>query len=231
MPTALVSVAQQPVYGLPRNVAPYAFYPGDVPPATPGTLDDEFNAGPAPNFGRWTALNSPTAAVAGGQLSLTHSIDGQNHAIVQPMPSGVWEVTAKVRLVMPSLSNYCTGAIIVRDSSGGGVQDFALVYNGGEKWVVANYSSITGVGAASFQAGPTGFTFGGANSATWLWLRLHDNTTNFLFSVSFDGTHFWQLTSVGRTSYVAAPNQVGLTIAPESSGNGTLYCDYFRRTA
>jgi hypothetical protein len=225
-----VIVGQQPLYGVPLSTpAVYAFYPGDVPPASPSPINDEFDG--TLLKGKWTVLNGPTVTVSGGSASLTHSIDGQNHAIGQPMPSGVWEVTAKIRLVMPSEVNYCTAGIIITNSSGGSLQDFALVYNGGEKWVVAGYNSLGQAGANAFQAGPAGFAWGGPDSRTWVWLRVHDNTTNFLFSVSFDGTHFWQVASVGRTSYVSTPNQVGLTIAPESSGAGTLYCDYFRRTA
>lgn len=202
----------------------------DVPPTSAGSLDDEFNTGSSIDTGRWTWANqaSATAAIASGILTLTRSSsDNQCHLVVQSIPGGgvTWEVTAKAMFVMPTEGNYCTAGFVVRDSSGGRHQVLGLQYNSGPKWVVANYATLTTSGATSFQAGPATFTW----NTGWLYLRLKDDTTNFILSVSREGAVWTQLASVGRTSYVAAPNQVGLTIVPEGQ-IGNLYVDWFRRT-
>lgn len=51
-----------------------------------------------------------------------------------------------------------------------------------------------------------------------MWLRMTDNATNLIFSVSFDGRNYIQVHSVSRTDWMAGgPNEVGFFVAKSAS--------------
>lgn len=55
----------------------------------------------------------------------------------------------------------------------------------------------------------------------WHWLRIKDDGTNLLFFVSRDGVNFVQVTSEGRTVFMAGgPNQIGLYANVDSAAAG-----------
>lgn len=215
-------IVPQPVYGLPRG-SRWASLGVDAVPMAPGSLDDEFN-GSSLDTGRWTWLNqaSTVATVAGGILTLSRATgDGGHHHIVQPMPSGVWEVTTKVRL--NAVGNYFGGGLGVSD--GNSWHSFTLIWINGFGWDSGGMASIGGSGDNVYLAGPGSI---GPWANVWRWLRLRDNGTNFIFSTSEDGIHFTQRASISRTSYIN-PTLVGLFITLEGT-NGSMDVDYFRRT-
>lgn len=77
---------------------------------------------------------------------------------------------------------------------------------------MANYNSATSATA----------TFAERNSqlaARLTWLRITDNNTNLIFEASIDKVHWYQINSIGRTSFMAGgPDQVGI-VATNQGGS------------
>lgn len=197
----------------------------DAPPATAGSLDDEF-AGASLDTVRWTWVNqgSVTATQANSILRLycPNAAGDNKHAIVQTAPATPWEVTAKTWFLAPP-TTYPMGGVVFRDGSGK-LMSFAYEWNNGLR--IAKYNSPT-----SFNSNT--FLFGNLGSLSFpCYLRIRDNGTNLIFSYSMDGASFLQMYQESRTAFFGSgPTQVGLVLdANQTSFDVQLSCDWFRRT-
>jgi hypothetical protein len=191
----------------------------DVVPTTAGSLDDEFD-GTTLNTSRWTAYNgsnSITASVAKSWLSLSGTGSGMG-GYEQTMPTGVWEATMKCMWVSGAGVGF-----YVRDSSTTKIQVMRLFwYSSAWNWDIDNWSNpTTEYGRiAGWAAIPT---------LNVMYFRLHDDTTNFTYSISYNGASWITLATVSRTSYLANPDRIGILFSPGGS-TGYMFVEWFRRT-
>lgn len=202
----------------------------DVPPVTPGSLDDEFTDVTWNTNAKWSWVNqTPPGATAVQSLSwlglsATGHVSANPASIVQPMPSGVWEVTAKISfasLQMPTGNNTCGGLCVMDGATGnetifyrgggsGGGNQFIGLLRPGSAWVT---------GISMPYSGP-------------LYMRVHDDGTNFIYSYSQDGVNWTVHTSEPRTTWHTTPSKVGISIYADGAVGqaATVGADFFRRT-
>jgi hypothetical protein len=202
------------------------------PPSSAGSLDDEFASGSTIDTGRWTWVNqgTRTAPVARSFVTLTAVSAGTGDVwshVVQAAPATPWTVVAQLGLNMSIKSNFLYGGLIVRDSATGKFTAFKFDNTGVE---VDNWTNPT-----TFSANIKSVAYGTypnlGGPGPLLFLKVQDDGTNLIFSWSFDGALYQVFQSVGRTSFLANPNQVGLGIGTNiASGTAWLDVDFFRRT-
>lgn len=216
-----------------------AFIPGlyegpDVQPYAPTALDDEFNTqtipGPGALSGAWTNVNTTnlTVSVLSSRLCLETTAEGSGdhlHPLVQTAPGTPWEVTCQISYAMRSLAFFHIG-LCIRDSGSGKVTTFGVGTSSGgvSGFWVFHFASPTSVAGT-----PLGLTIIGFPA---LYLRIADNGTNHVMSMSGDGVMWEQVFSESRTSYLATPDQVGVFAYNSNASFGTkVSFDWFRRTA
>lgn len=211
------------------HVWPALYNHPDIPPTSPGTLDDEFDAGTLAGSWSWVNQGSVTASFSNGylQMAIAASNAGADNIamIVKTAPSTPWEVTCKVYMVSYN-QNWLGGGIILRESSTGKLIMFGPAFYSSRGLDVSTWNS-TGSNASDSTGGPLHY---GAH-----YLRCRDNGTNLIFSWSPDGISYSQYDSRSRTAFLASgPNQVGLgynTHVPIGGGGPVaMDVDFFRRT-
>jgi hypothetical protein len=200
--------------------------PPDAPPQTPNAMDDEF-PGTSLN-GKWTRLQSGaiTDSYSLGRLILT-AVTGGSFLITQAKPASPCEFTAAF-------------TIDTNSTAGGNNVAIGLMFGDGTKLVTLNFGWINSSWHFEVENWTNSTTFSsspaivsnpwGASYLAKLYLRIKDDGTNFLFSVSNDGYNFTQIASVGRTAFMATPSTVGIFSFGGAGGTGGFTCDWFRRT-
>jgi hypothetical protein len=216
-----------------ESAIPGVYYGIDAIPTSPSANNDEF-PGAALDVA-WTVVNQNSAVitVANSRISILRTGTGGDSAcaVVKAVPGATYTVTAKCNVAGVG-ANYLTGGLVVRDSASGKLQGF------GPTWNVGN-STQGGIGALQFSAPTTstGWLFGSTmltypSGAVDQYLRITDNGTNLIFSISADGISFITLNSSSRTSYLANPNQIGFFInnnRSNATGNDAVFsCDWIR---
>jgi len=201
-----------------------------IPPIHPGSLDDEFSDATL-DLTRWTWMNQgpATAILKYGIMSLRApaNLGDSFRIITQPVPSGAWQVTARILLTRYA-TDYGQGGIVVSDGTKcqvwgpGYVTAWVLIYSkflNPTTWN-ANVYNIQQPGA------------GGIICGRWFYLRwTDDGTTNVTMSHSFDGINFMDLYAEARTAFLT-PTLVGLFANSNDAAHDTVMAvDWFRRTA
>lgn len=202
----------------------------DFPPGSPGTLDDEFTDATWNTNAKWTWFNQigSTVSQINSWLKLADltptggtSVSPYISAITQPMPSGVWEVTAKITYISNATNNNTCGGLCIIDAStghssvffrgsgnGGGTPNVGLL-RPGSAWVTTP--------AMAWNAA--------------LYMRIHGDGTTLTYSYSWDGVNWVVLTTEPYTTWHATPTKVGLAVYADGSPSvPQLGCDWFRRT-
>jgi hypothetical protein len=205
-----------------------AYYSPDVNPSSAGSIDYECDEATFNNGSVWTWTNqgSATATNLNGWCILvdpSHSSHSWK-ILTQPKPSGNWTVVAKFTGDMyPLGSSQHSVGLCVRDSSSSKFTTFQLLDTSGAITLeLDNWTNATTYSATA--------TSGGFTPTLPLWFKLADDGTNFVWSYSRDGNAYTQYASVGRTSFLAAPDQVGVCWeTTNSSVATTMTVDYFRR--
>lgn len=202
----------------------------DWPPASPGSLDDEFTSGSLGGSWTWVNQGSATASVNNSHVHLRiPAASGDNErGIFQTLPSPTWEVTAKVSVIgIPA--NFMLGGLALYD--GTKIMIFGYGMNTGASsdvgLVVTTQTSVTS--SFTFVAGPNFKTI-----APFVYLRIKDDNTNLTFSFSFTGADnsFKQYYQAGRTAFFGSgPTKVGLAGESNNASNDLVIgSDWFRRT-
>lgn len=189
------------------------FYRPQIPPALANAMDDEFtDAATLPGGGsaKWTWSNQGTASVgivAGGRgIVLTvlspGGVTNSLKAIEQTVPATPWEFTALVGLNCRTGTNYFTSGLFLRESSTGKCLTLTIGYDISDKCQVSRWTNSTTYAAESF-------------AMSWqtkvAYLRIRDDGTNLIYSISVDGLYYFPLYTEGRTTYMASgPNRIGV---------------------
>lgn len=159
-----------------------------------------------------TWVNQGTASVDStyGGVYLTAPATAGNYNFrmqVKAAPATPYTITA---LIKPSIEsvNFNGAGLVWRQSSDGKLVNAGFIWSSAMNFYIAKWSDPnTWAGNYIY---PTSYHMG------WPWIRLTDNGTNRIISVSIDGRHWHQLHSVGRTDYLTA-NQVGFYVMTQST--------------
>ncbi len=149
-----------------------------------------------------TSSSNPTREVLVG----VHS--GTSTNVVARVRSYTAPATFTVRLDGISfVKNYNGFGLCFRDSSTGELVDLDI--SNSTESLTVNYMAS----ATSWSSSP--FTVPSIHVPKWV--RIEDNNTNFLFSVSENGWDWQQLYSVSRTAHLTTPDQVGFQVSTQNS--------------
>jgi hypothetical protein len=221
----------------PANLPNAKSWPGiynsiDIPPASAGSLDDEFDAGSLSVNWTWENQGTATATLSNSLLVLSDPANAGSsiRSIYKTAPATPWEVLLKVNeMDMLPWTTFALMGIYLSDSTAK-IVGFYLSVRG--------TPSTLGV-SVDYWANDT--TYSSSPGAilniqpTFPWyLKVKDDGTNLIFSMCTSGIsgQFFQFFSVVRTVQLASgPTRVGISVASNSSNkvtNGIF--DYFRRT-
>jgi hypothetical protein len=205
----------------------------DLTPGSPNALDDEF--GGVAISGSWTQVNVGGATFAEGNSLLSflvaaHSGDSLAQIYKAVPGSTPYEFTARVFADHSNVgSNFHFIGLCLNDSSSGKITTFGPDYRGNvptSDLSVTNWTSQT-----SFSAYATNSNLYPIVFQRWIYIRVKNDGTNLIFSVSSTGLTWFQITSVAKASFITTIDRVGLCVDTNDSGVETLaYFDFFRRT-
>jgi hypothetical protein len=199
-------------------------YPGfinnspDIPPASPNSLNDEFNAALNTST-KWSWVNqgSATASDSGGWLALTApAASGDSlKMLAQSSPSTPYTVTAK--LCMMGNSQYNTAGLGFRESGTSKIEVIRLA--------TANAGSVPGTlvtrftDSTSFSANQVSISlFQGCQ-----YQRINADGINITFYYSWDGVNFYQFYQEAKAAFfTTAPNQIILFSDSNNSSNSAV---------
>lgn len=218
--------------GMASNTVAYVFAgPPDAPPATPTAFDDEFNENSLSV--QWTPVNQgpSTIAVSEGRLQIRNPQSSTNNAclIVEVPPGSTpWEFTSKVSL--DSIGEADSYAGIAVQDGGGQFVALTITDQGApssaattEGWQALHYTAPSAV--------PSSVALGPYSNNGSVYVRVRNDGTNLIFSISRDGLQFIQVYSEAVGSFLATITGIGLVV--DNSGNvsdAVLSSDWIRNT-
>lgn len=173
-----------------------------------------------PATGAFTAVNATGTTFTStlGALTFTCPASGTDNIRSQmvAMPMGSWSVTAQIHIGIPTV-DFNNHAVSLRDSASGRIMLFGPGYNTaaqGPNITIAKYTNNTtfssSIGTRSYNQFPRCY-------------RITDDTTNFTWFLSWDCANYFQVAQEARTAFLAAPDQVGLSLNSISGSSGTLW--------
>ncbi len=183
--------------------ADWAYWCKDLMVCTPAALT---------SFSTVVNAASSTLTSTGG----THYAVGTAAAVtnatlwVKAIPADPYVVTFRL-LSNPISINFGSCGIALRESGTGEFVVLSVEFNTGlQQFNAPKFNSAT-----SYNS-----TYGGLNIqmpyTNGIWGRITDNSTNRIFEVSMDGTHWVTLTTQSRTDFVT-PDQIGIYVDPAAS--------------
>lgn len=182
----------------------------------------------APVSGDFTAVNgggtsSLTTTYGGMVLADSTSTGSDNIRIYKKSaPSTPYTITAAILLVadLADASPGFDGGLCFRQSSDGKLHVFGLSVNSTRQ---ARLVGVKYTNPTTFSAGYFDYDFVSAGFASAVvWLRIADNGTNRICSISADGQTWQAIHTIGRTDFLTA-DEVGLYIDPWGcAGTATL---------
>jgi hypothetical protein len=208
-------------------VNPTSYYGVDAAPASPNTMNDEFN-GSMLNA-RWTVLNAvgtTSRTLANSLLTMTTQTNSVQY-IYQAEPATPCEFEIKVTVGSAGGGfNYNIGF---------GIGDSGTVSSA--KLVFFNWNSNTGAMAIDKWTNPSTFS---ANTSTFsiptfaaptLYFKVKDDGTNFTYTYSYDGLNFLAANAaISRTNFLGTPTTIGIFLPGNSSKTSVFSIEFFRRT-
>ena len=200
--------------------ASYVKYDPDEPPASPSTYDDEFNDASIDAKWSWANQDTATAAEGGivGKISITPAGNAYLRCLTQPVPSGAWEVTAKVYFGGDFISDSWCGLVVMPEADGA-IQCLEIGKDGSESPIKARqekWNSWT-----SFSS-DTSRSYG----STHAYLKVIYDGTNLTSCVSSDGVSYAKLANSYAPGFT--PGRFGIS----ARGNALpSYFDWFRVVA
>lgn len=173
-----------------------------------------------PVSGNFAWINQGSATITDvGSLILFGPASATNNLRVRKKaaPSVPYTITALIDFQTPP-ANVAQGGILFRESSSGKMHGFALAYNtgAGDTTFGLNIVSSKWTDATNFSASYSTVArlpYGILNRA---WLRISDDNTNRILSLSINGLNWFTFHSIGRTDFLTA-NEVGFYVNSANS--------------
>ncbi len=166
----------------------------------------------------WPTLGDPTVpAFAWQNQGAATVVDGSRLSYLS-MPSTA--INVRSRLLSAPATPYTITALLHSEFSVATTQQFAgLVFresSTGKLWTAGFYGNglvqaTRYTNDTTFSATVAGFFTALNMAGHWNWLRITDDGVNLIFAMSQNGVNYKQVSSEGRTVFMAGgPNQVGL---------------------
>jgi len=169
----------------------------------------------------WDNQGGATLSTANGMLVVTvPAAAGDNLRVrYKTAPSTPYTITA-LFIGTPRPVNFNAFGLVFRQGSDGKIVTFGVCGNTGNitgySLSAFKYNSATSFNAVYISSTGYGFPFGGS-----IWLRVTDNGTNRICSVSYDGFTFEQIQSISRTDFLTA-DQIGFYGSAENGTYGLV---------
>lgn len=204
-----------------------AFEGSFIPPAVGAAQDDEF-VDPAllPGGGSaiWAWVNQGGASISdfkSSLLALCPGVVGQNiRGIVQNSPATPWAINTRLTLNGPFNVSHHLAGIWLRDSASGKILSWTLGFSGTLRLRVNQWNSATSHNAELYTLNLDRYQ---------VYFRIHNDGTNRLFQLSFDGLNWQTMYSHVNSTWITE-DQFGLCWYYET-GAGTALQNFtwFRR--
>lgn len=213
--------------------APTAISSGpDWPPASAGSLDDEFTGTSLDTTTRWSWVNQGSASVTVADSIvdlLVPAASGDNErGVFQTLPSPTWEVTAKIS-VTAIPANFMLGGLALYDGTKMMIFGYGMNTSSSSDVGLAVTTQATITSSFTFVAGPLFKTI-----PPFIYLRIKDDNTNLTFSYSMSGapSSFLKYYQASRTAFFGSgPTKIGLSGESNNASNDLhVSSDWFRRT-
>ena len=152
----------------------------------------------------WVNQGSATLADSKSGLLMTtppSNVSDNLRIAKKTLPAAPYTITIAFLPTAPGVNTYLFG-LVLRNSGTGKLVTFTFSHaGGGYKYEAGKWDSPTVYNSnyASWNAATTGP----------IWLRIADDNTNRIYSISNDGQNFIQLYSVGRTDFTT-PDEYGI---------------------
>ena len=163
----------------------------------------------------WVNQGAAVANNTLGGLYIQAPIGGGDNQrmLVQSLPSPPWSVVAGIS--PPTFQeNYIRCGLVLRDSGSG--REFIFCFSPGGL-AVYQYNSFSSYAGCPLNCPAL---------TQKLFFKIRDDGANFVFSLSPDGVNWIQLWSVGRTSWLGNPDQLGV-FADSNNGEVAGSCFVF----
>jgi len=223
-PASFYVLGKSDVADLPNSIVnPTAYYGPDIAPASPGSLDDEFNQ-VAFDTTRWTIVNpGGLATFLMGRSCVTIKNPAAGSGVndfagaQQATPATPWIVVAHIRGLIPAQSANRIGLFI---SDGTRYIQYSIFDNNPTKnWLVQWYTA-----ANTFSSTQANIIAATETLVFDFFFGIQDDGTSLNFLFSTDGINYWQIHHEARLAFLSAVSQVGFFINPAystSAGSGT----------
>ena len=170
----------------------------------------------------WTNQGTASVTDFGGTICLRapSTSNDQHRILTVSAPSAPWTLIAAVKLfhVGGGASTNNQLGICIRESGTGKIYSIAMNRQNGAtmRFAIDKWTSATNYSSTPFlNNNPIFFS-------DILWVKVVDNNTNIVISVSNDGVEWVQILSESRTTFMAGgPNQIGITINNGSDNTAT----------
>jgi hypothetical protein len=178
----------------------------------------------------WVNQGSATIDITHGGEILSVPAGAGSDALrlrVKSIPAAPYTVTVACIPLFPFPSNFNACGIALRDSGSSKIITFGLSSDS-TQWATSQVLSIIKwTNATTFSAFYTPTPTVAASYAALtpyqmgpcLWLRIRDDNTNRVLSISSDGETFHQLHTVGRTDFIT-PDQIGFFVNQQNATYG-----------
>lgn len=175
-----------------------------------------------PAAASWSWINQGSCSIADDRGAVLMTVPGtasgtENRIVKKAAPSVPYTITAAF-LASLYPTNYRGFQLVFRESGSGKLASYTFLHNSGDLALyVRKWSDATTYSADYIANTKVNYLAGGL-----LWLRIADDNTNRICSVSLDGQHFTTLHSVGRTDFLTA-DEVGWGGYVQTNGSDTNY--------
>lgn len=210
-------------------------YDPRTPPAVANAMDDEFTG--AALSGIWTEVTTAGASITktfnspgAGLAKITFSTTGEVYGILQAIPAGDWQFTARCGASIPAATtngySRC-GMFLAQGTTN--TDDHYTVHmdtNNSASIDRAVTEYFTALNTFSVGKG-TAFT-GGLVVPYMGYRRITKSGTTYTFATSRDGIS-WRANFSGTIGEFT-PSHIGLTAASDAVASAEVFFDFFRRT-
>lgn len=198
-----------------NNINAGFFGPVTIPPLA-GTFT-QYNAG-----GRSTSLSTVNNTLL---FSCTNGTTGYDARLgIQAIPGSTWTVIAHFAVVMEPVTNILAG-IGCRQSSNGSIEMYEIQIDATTDLITKHQAIANNTTTSPTYTQSSVSNAGNARSeyvgAGGYWMKLQDDGTNRLMSMSQNGADWSQLFSTGRTSFLTC-DQWGIEIFSSNAAPGTI---------
>ena len=193
--------------------------PGDKPPTTPSTQDDEFDAATGLDTLKWTWVNQGTATTVqngNGVLTITVPLTAtaNSRCLVQAAPS--FPISVRSRMTAGfAMQNFSGAGLTLRDSGSSKLIHYNVGFVNGQVISVDRWTNATTFTSTARSRLLTGSaTSEGALTPPYLRIDLTATTGTYYWS--FDGVS-WTLFATEAYATFLTPNQIGISVISNNS--------------